>query len=61
MEEAGPVERALIAAAGLETTAATHPAEVLAALRAAAALRARLIRPESPAEEPAIAFRAVRA
>lgn len=59
MEEAGPAERALIAAAGLETTFATHPAEVLAALRAAAALHARLVRPESPAEEPATVFRAV--
>jgi len=51
--------RALIAAAGLEATFATHPAEVLGALLTATALRARLVRPENPAEEPVIAFRPV--
>ena len=59
MDEADSAERALIAAAGLEPTYATHPSEVLAALRAAAALRARLARPGSPTEEPSTVFQVV--
>ncbi|WP_424137320.1 hypothetical protein [Roseomonas chloroacetimidivorans] len=52
-----PEERVLITAAGLDATFAAHPAEVLGALRTAAAMRERLIRPQNAAEEPAITFR----
>jgi hypothetical protein len=52
-----PTERALIAAAGLDATFSRFPGEVLGALRAATAMRGRLVRPQDVAEEPATTFR----